>query len=351
LLPAASIVAYVLLIRFPVLSFPYVYFTYWEILLTPGRNVAVFVHLLTGLVLLAAAAHLSRIRPAWLAALAALVAGGGVGAVMRSLGPWMARHQDLLFLGLLGGYAVVLFLLWHHEGDRVARAVQPNEAVGVGPWVYTLVVTGAAVVSFMPQASPLSMNPASQRYQTLPSVAARLTPRGLIDGFRCTNPVAPAASGESGAPAGDVQRVSCPPSLGLVEWAARTLPPDTVLAGDAFNAYPLPAFIAQQVVAWPVAASENLVDAPVLYPAYYQHFERTMRRFGVQPFFNSDESWADRVDFLRVLGVTHIVVDPPYRRLMAHALAQWSEAFTMVFDDGAWTVYEVRIPGGGRRSG
>src|SRR6267378_5986498 len=61
-LPAASIVAYMLLIRFPFLSFPYVYLTYWEMLLTPGRNVAVFVHLMAGLALLAVAMHLSRIR-------------------------------------------------------------------------------------------------------------------------------------------------------------------------------------------------------------------------------------------------------------------------------------------------
>ena len=76
-----------------------------------------------------------------------------------------------------------------------------------------------------------------------------------------------------------------------------------------------------------------------------------MRRFGVQPFFNSTESWAERVDFLRALGVTHIVVGPPYQRLMARTLAQWPEAFATVYDDGAWTVYEVRIPGERRRTG
>ncbi len=51
------------------------------------------------------------------------------------------------------------------------------------------------------------------------------------------------------------------------------------------------------------------------------------------------------------MGVTHIVVDPPYRQLMAGALGQWPEAFATVYDDGAWTVYEVRIPGGGRSKG
>jgi len=50
-------------------------------------------------------------------------------------------------------------------------------------------------------------------------------------------------------------------------------------------------------------------------------------------------------------GVTHIVVDPPYQRLMARTLGQWPQAFAPVYDDGAWTVYEVTIPGGGRRSG
>jgi len=76
-----------------------------------------------------------------------------------------------------------------------------------------------------------------------------------------------------------------------------------------------------------------------------------MKLGGVQPFFNSTEGWAERVDFVRALGVTHIVVDPPYQRLMARTLGQWPQAFAPVYDDGAWTVYEVTIPGGGRHSG
>lgn len=350
-LPAASIVAYMLLIRFPVLSFPYVYFTYWEILLTPGRNVAVFVHLLSGLALLAVAAHLSRIRRAWPVALATLLAGCGIGLAMRSLGPWTARHQDLLFLGVPGAYAAGLLLVWRRQGDRVARAVQPEEAAGVRLWVYALLVTVAAALSFVPQSSPLIMSPAGPRYGTLPAVAARLTPRGLIDGLRCWKPTASASPRQAGPPAEAIEWISCPPSPRLVEWATRALPVNAVLASDTFNAYPLPAFMPQQVVAWPVAASENLVDAPGLYPAYYEHFERTMRRLGVQPFFNSAESWDERVDFVRALGVTHILVDPPYRRLMARVLGQWSEAFATVYDDGTWTVYEVRIPGERRRAG
>ena len=349
-LPAASIVAYMLLIRFPVLSFPYVYVTYWEILLTPGRNVAVFVHLFAGLALLAVAAHLSRIRRAWPAALAALLIGCGVAVVMRGAGSWMAGRQDLLFLGVLAGYAAVLLLLWQRQGDRLACAIQPTEPLHVRPWVYALLVTVAATVSFMPEASPLNMNSASRRQEMHLSVAARLTPRGLIDGFRCTPAPSP-PPGQGAFPAEGIERISCPPSLRLVEWAARDLPVNAVLAGNAFDAYPLPAFMPQQVVAWPVAASEIINSARSFYPAYYESFERTMRRLGVQPLFNSVESWTERVDFLKSLGVTHIVVDPPYRQLMAGTLGQWPDAFATVYDDGAWTVYEVRIPGGGRSKG
>jgi hypothetical protein len=76
-----------------------------------------------------------------------------------------------------------------------------------------------------------------------------------------------------------------------------------------------------------------------------------MKTLGVQPFFNSNEGWTERIDFIRALGVTHIVVDPPYQRLMAQALGQWPQAFATVYDDGAWTVYEVTIPRGGRSTG
>ena len=153
------------------------------------------------------------------------------------------------------------------------------------------------------------------------------------------------------SPADAKERISCPPSLRLVEWAGRALPRGAVLSADAFNAYPLPAFMPQQVAAWPVAASENLVDARALYPAYYERFDRTMKLRGVQPFFNATESWAERVEFLSALGVTHIVVDPPYQRLMAETLGQWPQTFSTVYDDGAWTVYEVTIPREGRRTG
>jgi hypothetical protein len=341
-LPAASIVAYMLLIRFPFLSFPYVYLTYWEMLLTPGRNVAIFVHLLTGLALLAAAAHLSRIGRTWGATLATVTAGCAIAVLMRGLGPWMAHHQDLLFLGVLGGFAAVLLLLWRRAGAGLAAALLPHEARAGRAWLYPLLVTVAAAVSFLPELSPLNASPAVRSYESLPPVAARLSPRGLIEGLKCTR---------SASPAGGEERKSCPPSLGLVEWAERTLPAGAVLSADTFNAYPLPAFMHQQVAAWPVAASENLVDARALYPAYYERFDRTMKLGGVQPFFNATEGLTERVEFLRALGVTHIVVDPPYQRLMARVLGQWPQAFASVYDDGAWTVYEVTIPMEGRRTG
>jgi hypothetical protein len=338
-LPAASIVAYVLLIRFPVLSFPYVYLTYWEILLTPARNVAVFVHLLTGLALLAVAVHLSRIRHAWLAAPATILAGCGIALVMGGVGPRMAGHQDVLFVGVLAGYAAALLLIWRHRGARLEHVIQPKGTTSARRWVYALLVTVAALASYLPEASPLNMSPAGHLYESLPSVAARLTPRGLIEGLRCTRTDAPVSSAE---------RLSCPPSPRLIEWAARVLPASAVLAADTFNAYPLPAFMPQQVAAWPVAASENIVDARGWYPAYYERFDRTMKQLGVQPFFNSTESLTERVDFVRALGITHVVVDPPYQRVMARVLGQWPEAFSTVYDDGAWTVYEVRNLAGGR---
>ena len=44
-LMAASIVSYLLIIRYPILAIPYTYATYFEILYTPVRNVVFFVHM------------------------------------------------------------------------------------------------------------------------------------------------------------------------------------------------------------------------------------------------------------------------------------------------------------------
>ena len=45
---------------------------------------------------------------------------------------------------------------------------------------------------------------------------------------------------------------------------------------------------------------------------YYRFFNERMRRYRVQPFFNSVETPAERAAFVDALGVTHVLVDPPY---------------------------------------
>jgi hypothetical protein len=56
----ASIAAYLLIIRIPLLAITYAYATYFEILYTPVRNVMFFVHMLAGASLYLVAARLAR---------------------------------------------------------------------------------------------------------------------------------------------------------------------------------------------------------------------------------------------------------------------------------------------------
>ena len=283
---------------------------------------AVFVHLSAGLVVLAAVAHLSRIRSRWLTAVAALLVGAVVAVLITDLGLRLVRRPDLLYLGLLGGHVVILLLLRSQRGDQVARLIQPKAAVDVRPWVYTLLVTAAAIVSAMPHASPLNMNP-----------------RGLIGGLRCTDPATPFEWGPEGR--GHTDLVSAEPAL--VEWAARALPAGAALAVNVFNAYPLPALLPQHVVVWPVAASGNVVDARLVSrvrravrahaevlrgPTVLQHGRGLVgaRRFPAGPR-------------------CHAHCGRPALSA-AHGRHAGAEAFPVVYDDSGWTVYEVKLPGG-----
>ena len=87
MLVAASVVCYLLIIRFPLLAIPYAYVTYFEILYTPVRNVIFFIHILAGVSLYLVSARLSQWR--YLVALPiALGVAAAAGAAIRELGPY-----------------------------------------------------------------------------------------------------------------------------------------------------------------------------------------------------------------------------------------------------------------------
>ncbi|MBV9119361.1 MAG: hypothetical protein JOZ39_01540, partial [Chloroflexi bacterium] len=124
---------YLVIIRVPLVSIPYLYLTYYEMLFTPVRNFVPFAYVLTGLELVIAAVCITRIRRWWLSAVAflatiALLTGlhAGFEAISERLvkpDDWLPV-EDLLFLPVLASFAVILVALARRGGGaRFRRAL------------------------------------------------------------------------------------------------------------------------------------------------------------------------------------------------------------------------------------
>jgi hypothetical protein len=146
------------------------------------------------------------------------------------------------------------------------------------------------------------------------------------------------------------ERTTCPPDRELAEWIRHNVPADAVFAVDRWMAYPPQVFVPQQAVAFP-ALDATFLNEDQLFGDYYRFFDARMRRDRVQPFFNSVETAAERSAFVGALGVTHVLVNPPYYTELREALDALPDLFTLQYDRGQWAVYEVmgKFPVGSRR--
>jgi hypothetical protein len=136
------------------------------------------------------------------------------------------------------------------------------------------------------------------------------------------------------------ERTTCPPHRGLTEWVRKNVPADGVFAVDRWTAYAPQVFMPQQAVAFP-ALEATFVNEQELFSEYYRFFDERMQRDQVQPFFNSVETAAQRAAFVEALGVTHVLVDPPYHAELRAALDALPELFKLRYDRAQWAVYEV----------
>jgi hypothetical protein len=145
------------------------------------------------------------------------------------------------------------------------------------------------------------------------------------------------------------ERTTCPPDRDLTEWVRKNVPVDGVFAVDRWTAYAPQVFMPQQAVAFP-ALDATFLQEDQLFSGYYKFFDERMQRHRVQPFFNSVDTAAERAAFVQALGVTHVLVDPPYHAELRAALDALPDLFTLRYDRAQWAVYEVtrKSPIGGR---
>jgi hypothetical protein len=165
------------------------------------------------------------------------------------------------------------------------------------------------------------------------------TPRALVEQTPCvTTPSVPArfAEEEVVLPA----RTTCPPDYAVMEWVAQNVPVESVFAVDRWTPYPPTIFMPQQAVVFPTLDA-SFIHEDSLFRDYYRLFGDRMKRYRVQPFFNQVETPAERAEFVRDLGVTHVLVSPVHYDELRPVLDALPGQFTRRYDGRRWAVYEV----------
>ena len=313
LMLGASIVCYLLIVRLPLLAIPYLYLTYFEMLYVPIRNVIFFIHLLTGVCAYLVAARLAQYRP-----LIAVPIAIGCAVLTVFLYWWVdpavteqPQRADLLFGPLVLAYGGVAWWAWAKRHRPAADGWIDNPHPG---WV--LVMTALCLPLVVGTEHPESS------LRQLSRAGFTTTPRTLLSSLPCV---------EEGR--------FCPLPATFIRFAATRVPVESVFAVDIDEQYQPAMFVPQQMMTWPGEA-EGLIPR-LAFERYYQYFDRAEAAYGTQPFFNDRETRAERLAFIRDLGVTHVLVTPRLYALMSAVLRGEPEVFTARYDDGRWALYEI----------
>jgi hypothetical protein len=152
------------------------------------------------------------------------------------------------------------------------------------------------------------------------------TPEGLRSTFECR-------TGE---------RFSCPLPGDLIAWIETQLPADAVFATNTENQLPPSLFVPQQFVGWSGLSTNFGFNLERVFGPYLPFYKEAQRVHGGQPFFNAHDSLSQRLEFVRRLGVTHILVDPVFYDTIRPVLLENGRYFEQLYDRDRWAVYLVR---------
>jgi len=197
---------------------------------------------------------------------------------------------------------------------------------------FALLIVPFAFWSVRPPLSPLTIAP-------MRPAGRADTPRALIAQLPCvTTPRMPARFAEEEVVL--PERTTCPPDYTLMEWLRTRVPVEAVFAVDRWTPYPPQIFMAPQAVMFPTLDA-SFINEDALFRAYYRLFDDRMRRYRVQPFFNSAETDDERAEFVKALGVTHVLISPVHYDELRPVLDALPGQFASRYDNARWAVYEV----------
>lgn len=343
-LAGASLLAFLLLIRFPLFSIPYTYFTFWEILSTSVRNVTFFLYLLAGPALYLLAITIARIPNRLASASIATLATVLLIAVGRNETTELVLHSWLRHAFYASVIGLLLAVIARTFFDRKAL----KRPAGPGLWAAALGLL--MLVGFSYGVANMAASPLSVRSITtvspVPELPIYRTPAELLTKsptWRVAN-----CNLSNFNPQLRQYSVECPlassspPPPALIQWARSHLPDDARLAVNTYAFYSPSTYLPQAVVALPLVQTSNFYYLSQLMPGYLKWFHRAAERYRAQPFFNTVETRTDRLQFLRDLRVTHVLVDPMYYDQLKPILDAEPKVLESIYDGQQWAVYNVR---------
>jgi hypothetical protein len=333
----ASMLAYLLIVRLPLVAIPYVYATYYEILFTPVRNFLLFIYMIAGPLLLVFADALPRRRLRLVQLAGSLAIVGALWFAYTHAGTFFAAHQELFLLPMIA--AIIVVLVGQPPLTRLRRWFAAGAADRASlPLSFYVLVAGVTLVSLHWANSPLNFDWASARWTTREYIGAMVESTGQSYA-EFVDP----ASGEKYHLADPSVRQAAP-SPDLLVWARQSLPTEAVIVSNLFNPYALPVFLPQQIPMWPIADGGSTIDFNArLVPAAYGAFLRVVRKYEAQPFFNEKETLDERLAYLRAVGGTHLLIDPRYYASIRPLVGRWPDRFASLYDDGQrWAVFQIR---------
>jgi len=351
----ASIFVYLLLIRFPIFSIPFLYATYSEILMAPARNLTFFVYILTGV-----SFYLCGICLAGLSN-RGMIAGALAGAtvffymVREKIEEVLTAWADLFYFPLILILGILIISLYRrrqfhahfHKSPILGHPLlqipeaSPNSIRQVS--MTALLIILAAIMTFKPDASPLVLSPMKVQSPLFPQVSLPLSSPGeLHAALPCMKAKDVPLRVNLPIPATKIENVlSCPPPPDLIEFLKTKIGTGASIATNSFNVYSLFTFSPVQILAWPTPTTFNLRNPLDLAGSFYTSFMDALAKKGTQPFFNSIDRPDERKAFLQKTGATHVVIDPMYYGSLTPILKNMGTLVELIYEQDEWAVFVV----------
>lgn len=324
----AGLFAYLLIIRFPIFSIPYLLLTYFDMLSSPVRNVIFFIFVMTGVIVYMTALSFSKLKQLGLAMILLIGLAFIISTSAERLREILTVQPDWLFLTLLIALPSALWLSFTRWDKSFGNL-----------WCCSAFTARSGIC-----AAVLILSLGFFRYQSNSALTFWKTPIASNVEQAVGMAAAPLMAIQYSVPDSDkafrVNATSNVPTYGFVQWMKQNVSVKAVCAVNMFNRNILTTFVPQQVPAWPLVFY-GPINYRTNFPRFCKLADVAFKRYGTQPFFNKAEQREERVTFLDTLGISHVVTDPSYYEMMEGVLGRYPDLFTKIYDQECWSVFKV----------